>query len=75
MGSGSVPHVAVGKVLGLGLDFHLDARVPHELEGVVEVVDLLDPLVARLERLAGVLLFGQSLDQLHQQNPVTVEET
>ncbi len=67
-----IPHVAVDKVLGLGLDLHLHARVPHELEGGVEVVDLLDTLVAGLECLAGVLPLRQRFNQLYEKVTVTV---
>lgn len=67
-----IPHVAVDKVLGLGLDLHLHARVPHELEGGVEVVDLLDPLVAGLEGFAGVLPLRQRFNQLYEKVTVTV---
>lgn len=67
-----IPHVAVDKILGLGLDLHLHARVPHELEGGVEVVDLLDTLVAGLECLAGVLPLRQRFNQLYEKATVTV---
>ena len=67
-----IPHVAVDKILGLGLDLHLHARVPHELEGGIEVVDLLDTLVAGLECLAGVLPLRQRFNQLYEKVTVTV---